>query len=146
MSHITVVFTRRRRIGSALIRTWMHSRFSHCAFVVPGGDTVIEASWPGGVRERSLADLVAESSHREFVRIPCRSPTAALLAARRQLGKPYDWRGVLGFWLRRNWQRDDAFLCSELIAWILWSIGEPAFRREAHRVSPESLYLPLFDR
>lgn len=145
MSHITVVFTRRRHVGSVLIRAWMHSRFSHCALLDRATGTVIEAV-ASGVHERPLAALIDEASFAELVSIPCRNPELVLAAARAQIGKPYDWKGVVGFWLRRNWRDDRAFFCSELIAWALESCGQPAFRREAHRISPEMLYLPLFNR
>lgn len=146
MPSITVVFTRRRALGSVLIRAWMHSRFSHCALVDTEAQTVIEATARRGVIERPLAELLAESSYHETVRIPCRAPALALLTARREVGKPYDWRGVLGFWVRRDWNRGNAWFCSELIAGVLERIGESAFRRSPHRVSPEQLYLPRFDR
>lgn len=145
MGQITVIFTRRRNIGSLAIRTWMHSRFSHCALIDPATNTVIEAVL-GGVRERPLEDMIAHASHHDFVTIPCRNPDAVIAAIRGQIGKPYDWKGVLAFWFRRNWRDDRAFFCSELIAWGLEVCGEPAFRREAYRISPEMLYLPMFDR
>jgi len=145
MSQITIVFTRRRHIGSVVLRAWMYSRFSHCALYDPNTHTVIEAS-VHGVQERPFDQMVGEATHHEVIRIPCRDPQQVLAVAREQIGKPYDWRGVLGFWFRRNWQDERAFLCSELVAWALQKAGEPAFRREAWRVSPEQLYLPLFER
>lgn len=145
MSRITVIFTRRRHVGSALLRAWMHSRYSHCALLDPATGTVIEAV-ATGVRERPLADMVRDASHYEAISIPCRDPVQVLAAARSQIGKPYDWKGVMAFWFRRNWRDDRAFFCSELIAWALEVCGQPAFRREAHRISPEMLYLPLFER
>lgn len=145
MSHITVVFTRRRHIGSVVLRAWMHSRYSHCALLDPKTGTVIEAV-AGGIRERSLKEMLSEASAKDFVRIPCRNPEQALAVARGQLGKPYDWRAIFGFWLRRSWHKEDAFICSEFIAWILETIGEPVVRRESYRVSPEHLYLPLWQR
>lgn len=145
MDMVTIVFTRRRRPGSVLIRAWMHSRFSHCGLVDPMTNTVIEAVGHG-VRERDLEEMVAEASHHEFVQIPCRDSAVILAAARAQIGKPYDWRGILGFWLRRDWQSDKAFICSELIAWAFASTGQPLFRQDAHRISPDHLYLPMFDR
>ena len=145
MSKIIVIFTRRRHLGSVAIRTWMRSRFSHCAVLDPMTNTVIEAVY-GGVRERPLLDLIQEASCWESVEISMRNPTQFLAVLRGQIGKPYDWKGVLGFWFRRNWRDDKAFFCSELIAWGLEVCGQPAFRREAYRISPEQLYLPVFDR
>jgi len=39
-----------------------------------------------------------------------------LFAAHRELGKAYDWRGVLSFVLRRRMQAKGAWFCSELVA------------------------------
>lgn len=145
MSYVSVIFTRKRRFGSIVLRAWMHSRFSHCALVDEGTLTVIEAV-PHGIQERPLSELVQESSYHEVVRIHCRNPQQVLAVARGQVGKPYDWKAILGFWLRRSWQKDDAFICSELVAWCFATAGQSLFRREPYRVSPEMLYLPLFDR
>jgi uncharacterized protein YycO len=145
MSHITVVFTRRHHIGSVVLRAWMHSRFSHCALLDPKTGTVIEAV-PHGVQERKLKELIDQASHHEFVKIPCRNTEQVLAVARGQLGKPYDWKAILGFWFRRSWNQDNAFICSEFVAWCLATVGEPVVRQEAYRVSPEHLYLPLWQR
>lgn len=145
MPHVTVVFARRHHLGSLALRTWMHSRFSHCALLDPSKGTVIEAV-VSGVRERPLEDLVHEASRYDFVKVPCRNPQKVIDAARDQIGKPYDWRAIFGFWFRRSWHRTDAFICSELVAWALSAGGDPVVRREAYRVSPEALYLPLWER
>lgn len=145
MGQVTILFSRKRLPGSVILRAWMHSRFSHCAFVDTATGTVIEAV-PGGVREYPLADTLNGASYYEIVQFPSNDPSLVLALAREQIGKPYDWKGVLGFWLRRNWQDDSAFMCSELLAWAFAEAGEPLFRREAHRISPETLYLPFFIR
>lgn len=145
MNTVTVIFTRKRSLGSVLLRAWMHSRFSHCALVDTQAGTVIEAS-VHGVRERPLADLKAESSYFEELQLPCADPALALELARREIGKPYDWAGVAGFWTRRDWNRANAWLCSELVVGIVLRAGTPLFRKPPHRISPEMLYLPLFER
>lgn len=142
MSTVTVIFSRRHHLGSVLLRWWMYSRFSHCAFVTPEG-TVIEAT-AHGVQERTLESFLGETSEHELVEIPCANPAQVIAIARQQLGKPYDWWGILGFWFRRDLQRDDAFVCSELIAWCFQEAGYPLFRRQAWRISPETLYLPNY--
>lgn len=143
METVTLVFTRRRAIGSALLRAWMHSDFSHCALVDRVTNTIIEAS-AHGVRERPLDDLLNEASEFKFIDIACPVPEIALNWARQQINKPYDWFGVLGFWFRRNWDHDGAWFCSELCATAIQRAGRQLFRRKAYRVSPETLYLPVF--
>ncbi len=68
---------------------------------------------------------------------------AVLRFAEAQLGKPYDWPGVLGWGLRqRNWQQDDSWFCSELVAWAFLQAGHPLLRAEdAWRITPRDLLL-----
>jgi cell wall-associated NlpC family hydrolase len=145
MNYVTVYFMRRHHIGSLLLRWWMHSAYSHCALFDPATGNVIEAV-VGGVRERPAEELKREASKFDEVRIPVADPQAVIDLARLQLGKPYDWRGILGFWFRRDWQDDSAFLCSEFVAWLLQAVGQPAFRCVPGRVSPAHLHMPLWDR
>lgn len=139
---VRFVFTRRRAIGSLLLRTVMWSAWSHCALI--DDDHVIEAAFGHGVRRRPLDELLDEASEFEIVEIPVGSPTAVLAAARTQIGKPYDWRGVLGIAARRRWQDTDSWFCSEFIAWACARGGTPLVRVDAWRIRPDHLYVPIF--
>lgn len=68
-----------------------------------------------------------------------------LAAASSQLGKPYDWWGILGLSLRRDWQDPSNWWCSEYALWIFARGGVPLLRSFAiHRGTPEDLWkLPL---
>lgn len=139
----TLIFTRRRAIGSALLRAILWSRWSHCGIVTPAG-TVIEAG-THGVVERSLGAMLAECSQFEIVSIPCPSESAVIAAARAEIGKAYDWVGLLGFGFRRRaWQRSTRWFCSELVAHAFAAAGHPLLRSDPWRVSPPMLYLPIF--
>ena len=138
---IRVIFCRRRNLGSLLLRTILWSQWSHCAII--DGDDVIEASFPHGVRRRPLQELIDEATHYEIVPFITEVPETVLAMARLQLGKPYDWRGVIGIEARRKWQDDDAWFCSELIAGAFALAGQPRFRAHAWRITPRDLYLPL---
>lgn len=144
MSHVRLVFTRRRHPGSLLLRVFLWSSWSHCALV--DGDYVLEAAASGGVRARPLEDLVAESSRHAYLDIPTGKAADIHAAARSQLGKPYDWLGVAGIGFRRRWQDDGAWFCSELIAWAFEAAGDPLFRGKPWRITPRDLFLPRFER
>ena len=137
---VQVVFTRSHAIGSLLLRTALWSPWSHCAIV--DGEEVIEAAAFGGVRVRPLADMLADATKMAFVTLPG-DTQAVIAAARSQIGKPYDWAGVLGFGFRRRWQDDDAWFCSELVAWAFAEAGTPLFRTEHWRITPRDLYIPM---
>lgn len=134
-----VIFCASRKIGAMAIRAVTWSKWSHVAIV--DGDEVIEATWPH-VRVRPLADLLTSQSRHAVVDLPCRSPAAAIAAARSQIGKPYDLSALFGLLMHRDWQEDDRWFCSELVAWAFDQAGSPLFRPEAmHRITPEHLWM-----
>lgn len=141
---VRVVFTRRHHPGSVLLRSFLWSPWSHVGLI--DGGTVIEAVGGAGVRVRPLADMLAEASRYEIVDMPARDPQAVIAAARAQVGKPYDWGGVVGVGFRRRWQDDDAWFCSELVAYSFAAGGSPLMRGDAWRITPRDLYLPIFGR
>lgn len=142
MNHSTIrlIFTRQRTVASALIRAFTWSAWSHVAIVV--GDRVIESALGEGVREVSLATLKRTASRFEFLDIPCAQADQVVAAAHTQLGKPYDLSAILGLLSRSDWQVDDAWFCSELIAWAFAQAGVPLFRDDhLHRITPEHLWM-----
>lgn len=139
---VRVIFTRRRHPGSLLLRAFLWSAWSHCALI--DGEHIIEAAATGGVKFRPLAELQAESSHWTIVDIPAADPSAVLQAALAQVGRGYDWLGVLGIGFRRRWQDDDRWFCSELIAYAFEVAGSPLFRGTPWRITPRDLFLPIY--
>ncbi|MDO5940654.1 YiiX/YebB-like N1pC/P60 family cysteine hydrolase [Burkholderia cepacia] len=125
---------------SWVIRAFTWSTWSHVALV--DGDHVIE-SMPGcGVRRVPLADALRDTGRHELVTMPTNRQVQVLSAAASQIGRPYDYGAVLGIGLHRDWQQDDAWFCSELIAWAFQQAGEPLYRAECmRRVTPQHLYM-----
>lgn len=136
---VQVVFSRNHSPGSLLLRTFLWSPWSHCALV--DEDAVIEAAAFHGVRERPLRDFMADATKAAMLELPG-DAGAVIAAARSQIGKPYDWQGVAGIGFRRRWQDDDAWFCSELVAWAFEAGGHPLFRSQPWRITPRDLYLP----
>jgi cell wall-associated NlpC family hydrolase len=94
------------------------------------------------VRVAPLAEVIAAHSAHVIVELPCRDPQAVIAAAASQIGKPYDYTAILGLGLRRDWQEEDAWFCSELVAWAFQHAGEPLFRAEClRRVTPQHLWM-----
>jgi hypothetical protein len=68
-----------------------------------------------------------------------------------QIGKPYDWRGVVAFGLGdRDWRDNSAWFCSELQVWATEAAG--FFKRPLNipfdRLSPRDqwlLFSPFYD-
>ncbi len=121
------------------IRAGSWSKWSHVA-VIDGND-VIEAVALEGVVVTPLAQRQALDTTWEVVELPCGNPQAVIAAARSQIGKPYDYTGVLGLGLHRDWQETGKWFCSELVAWAFAQGGAPLFRPESMtRVTPEHLW------
>jgi uncharacterized protein YycO len=134
-----VLFCTSKLPGAVLIRAVTWSDWSHVALV--DGDEVIEATWPA-VRVTPLADVIAKHAAHVIIDLPCLCPEAAIAAARGQVGKPYDLTALFGLLMHRDWQEDDSWFCSELVAWVFAQGGTPLFRPEAmHRITPQHLWM-----
>lgn len=96
-----------------IIRTFTKSKWSHVAFLLDD-NTVIEATYPL-VWRVPLAEMLSNYDKFELIDIPCvyRKAKEAGLS---QLGKRYD---IAGLALHRDWQEQDSWFCSELVAWCL---------------------------
>lgn len=140
MSTIQLLFTTTRWPASWLIRAGTWSTWSHVALV--DGDQVIESVMGHGVRRVPLYSAIRRSSRHALVSLPARNPALIIAAAAEQIGKPYDYTAIFGLGLHRDWQEDDAWFCSELVAWAFQLAGEPLFRAEClRRVTPQHLYM-----
>lgn len=134
-----VLFCTSNLLGAVLIRTVTWSDWSHVALV--DGDEAIEATWPA-VMVTPLADVIAKHSAHIIIDLPCLCPEAAIAAARYQVGKPYDLSALFGLLMHRDWQEDDRWFCSELVAWAFAQGGSPLFRPEAmRRITPQHLWM-----
>lgn len=140
MDTVTLLFSTTSSPFSWLIRLLTWSRWSHVSVV--DGATIIQAHALHGVIRTPLAEAIANDKESKLVRFKCNNPTAVIAAAASQIGKKYDWTALIGFMLRRDWQEDDSWFCSELAAWAFQQAGTPLLRPEAlHRVTPENLWM-----
>lgn len=137
---ITTQFVTEATLGSWAIRFGTHSDFSHVDVVLPSGD-LLGARSAGGVQIRK-PDYTQFSLIRRVV-IPCSDDEgqAYYEFLRAQVGKPYDWKGVVGFAVNRDWRATDCWFCSELdiaakeVAKII-KVATPA-----SRITPNDDYL-----
>jgi uncharacterized protein YycO len=134
------IFCRRHNAGSFLLRTALWSSWSHCGIVTPHM-TVIEAAAFHGVVERPYAQFIAGVSRYSVKTIALPDDARAIAFARAQVGKPYDWAGVIGLGLRREWDEPDAWFCSELIEASAVAGRRPRFVHQAKRVTPRDSWM-----
>ncbi|VXD04285.1 hypothetical protein [Pseudomonas sp. 9Ag] len=145
MTTVRVLFTRRHHIGSQVIRLGTWSAWSHVDLVDDRGavPVLIGAVAPAGVVVEPMAERLALASRAVLVEFAVPDRDAVLDAALSQVGKPYDWLGVAGIALRgRDWQEDDCWFCSELVAWAFSAADAPLFRSELQaRIVPQHLWM-----
>jgi uncharacterized protein YycO len=136
-----------RSLLSRLIRWRTWSEYSHAAWVCPDG-SVIEA-WKGGVRH-APGPLVQHEPGTEVDLFEVKGLCVAkawrvqefLL---RQIGKPYDYAGILGFVLAAKTENPDCWFCSELVFAALKGVGvELLSRVPPWKVSPGMLAVSPF--
>jgi len=142
---VSVIFRRNHTLGSILLRVAMWSKWAHCGVI--HGNEVIEASAVGGVVRTPYDAFIKNSSCHEIVGFYLQDAVADAVVQNMlsQLGKPYDWTGILGIAFRqRNWHDKDKWSCAELVAWAFEKAGRPLVRAGSWRVNPQQIYLPIF--
>lgn len=141
---------------SRLIRWQTRSPYSHAAFLLDDG-SVIEA-WQPCVREISPARhsslatrhfAALSRQHTPGTTVDIFKFVAPLTAdenrqleflARRDVGTPYDYRGIIRFLTRQRDGRSRRLFCSEQVFARCRQIGRPLLERtEAWRVPPDWL-------
>ena len=101
------------RLGDDIVATATGSVFPHAAILDHENEVVIEALWAGNV-VTPLDEFIALSHRVALVQPEGWTPEAgdaALAKARSQLGKKYDFAGILGLPGSNRWY------CSELATW-----------------------------
>lgn len=137
-----IIFSRRHHPGSVALRTVMWSPWSHCGVI--DGEEVIQAMAGAGVVVTPLAEFKAHASEWAVIDIHPVNDSVMLVAARAQVGKDYDYLGVVGIGLHRTWHEPDAWFCSELVAYALMCGGLNLFRLDADRITPQHLWMLNF--
>lgn len=130
---------------SKLIQWQTRSHWSHAALLF-SDDTVMEAREFIGVRKLSFEAWLTENSntpYEVFTVVTTEEQEVIMRAwAEKQVGKPYDYVGVLRFVTRKNYEQqpDDAWWCSEYVFQDFLECGKELFdRTEAWEVPPHWL-------
>lgn len=139
---IVIQFSTQKGFGSWLIRWLTWSDWSHVDFVLPDG-TLLGARLIGGVKVRRVNYLGKSAKKARFAILG--APDSVIERAYSQIGKPYDWRGILNFALHRNWRETDSWFCDELVAWCCEQQGTPLLNpaTPVRRLTPRDLTLSV---
>lgn len=136
-----LVFTNGTGFSGAVTRFWCWSAVGHVAAELGQvGDTIqyLDATPSRGVSQHVGVSgrIVARYT------VDC-EPDVELRAvqwAAEQIGKPYDWRALIGMPFRADWRDPRAYFCSELWQRAFEIAGFPLIRAEAlDRITPRDL-------
>lgn len=99
-------------IVSPIIRAFEGGSASHVGVVLDG--CVMDATLKHGTQLWTMDEFLSRHTVVDDVEFQVPDESLARWFAYKQLGKPYDWTGLLGFLLWRDWSEDDSWYCSEL--------------------------------
>ena len=141
-----LLFTRRHHIGSHIIRAVTWSEYSHVDLLLNESQVIGAAAFKGVV-VAPISTRLEGASKAILMGVPVKSVSDAEAFAYAQLGKPYDWPGVIGIGLHRDWQHDDKWSCAEFAAATLRYAGTNLFADKFYqRVTPQDLLMLPFGR
>jgi uncharacterized protein YycO len=143
---IRILCYRGTSLLSKAIKAFNWGEYSHVAALNTVTGEIIEAWHPGGVRKVTL------KNHRhtpgtvvDVYRVPGSLDAERFWTALEgEVGKKYDFKGILGFLARSKTQSDRAWFCSELVFAVAAQTGTLLLHCPAYKVSPTLLsYSPL---
>lgn len=136
---IKLLFTRKRSIGSWIIRFRTWSNYSHVDIV--DGDDAIGALAFEGVKVRNIKDVIDEASDYRVVIVEG-DEQKAIEYAKSKIGKKYDWLAIFGIGLKTGWESSGRYMCSEFVNQALIEGGTKLFDSKYDgRVTPEHIYM-----
>ena len=140
-----IIFFRDNRITGKVIRWWTTSQFDHVEIAL-GNENSIGAKPKGGVQIRPLS--VEKDSKwcvcRPVGRLTNKQKNNILNFAHSQIGKKYDYLGILGFAIDRNIEDSNRWFCSEFVD-KCFDVGEYTLvpRKNESQIPPELLFQSL---
>lgn len=132
---------------SRIIQAFNWSPYSHVAWIDDNDFTVYEA-WRRGVsRAPTPSHNHTPGTMVDLFTVKGETPEHTAIIRefmQSQLGKPYDFLGILGFVFRATrLQRKTKWFCSELVAEAYATAGIPLVRLPSHKVYPGMLATSL---
>lgn len=126
--------------------SWSTGHWANHVDLVTENGAILSAVPFFGVQE--WPERVVSARRVETVTLPCTEEQRAkvLTFARAEIGKSYDYSGVLAFSFRPRWNEKGRWFCSELTAAALQEAKLITVPKFAHRVSPGDLYRLVTER
>lgn len=139
---VIIQFSKNNSLVSRLIRLFTWSWASHVDFVLRD-EKLLGATMLDGVSIKDPESLTIKPTRieRYTVDLPHEIERIVMSKAASQVGKPYDLLGVFGILFRKNWQNQDSWFCSELVAWAFQSADCPLLNQNQSRITPRDLLM-----
>jgi uncharacterized protein YycO len=135
---IKLFFSKSNSIACKCIRFFTWSEYSHVGFILPD-DMILDTTLKTKVAIRPFKDL--EKTEKTIIIREYQDINENVIEiAKAQIGKKYDWSAVVGIPFRRNWQDDDKWFCSELVAWSCLKAETPIINKDCWRITPQDLF------
>jgi hypothetical protein len=125
MGTVVWQFSKQHNVASWLICYGTRSDWAHVDAVLPDGRLLgarMDHHPLPGVQIRDPG--YANFSHTYRVKMETPYADAFYENLHSQIGKPYDWRAIVGFAMGdRDWDKTDSWFCSELQVWAMMQAG-----------------------
>lgn len=137
MEHVKVIFGRGNAVISDIILFISRSDWSHVAYIDEVSGYIIEAAGGIGVIASTYDNFKSRYPRHLIAEIPVRDAKLFRDTMISLIGADYDFRAILGILLRKDWNDNNKWMCSEAIAH-----ASGLFRKnKLHRVTQEAIYL-----
>jgi uncharacterized protein YycO len=127
--------------GSGFIQWWTRSPISHVSLVFHMGHTVeeVEAIQGAGV-VRHTPHSKDDKVFKEWdVPLSYEQVLEAHTLACSLVGSKYDWQAIRAFVVHRRSHNAYKWMCSELVAYVLWKVGYRLSRRKPFMETPPTI-------
>ena len=132
---IKIFFANSNTLTSWLIRLFTFSKYSHVGFINKLTNTVLDSDSSNNVVTEYPLNKLYKNCSKVYI-LPLDIPNVSYYKALLELGKEYDYHGVIDLPFKRNWQEDDKWFCSELVAYTLLDF---ITIKNQHRITPNDL-------
>ena len=112
------IFTIRPGVLGGIITHLDKGQYNHCGIYEPAtdgrGSSIIEANPFEGVRKRFLGPVLNSGVGFSILELGLPNEEDAMKWLRQQVGKKYDWRGLIGVSVGADWSHEEKWFCTAL--------------------------------
>lgn len=142
MNCVKILFTKSNTLGGFAIRAALFSEHNHVGIQI--GGKVYDSTFSKGVDKSSIGQFYKKWTVDYEIEFyldddDCKRVIKFLES---QLGKKYDWRAIVALPFRRDWHKEKAWICSELVAEAMVHAGM-SMPMDTNRITPRDLLFLL---